>query len=157
MMTFREFLEKKAAEEHHLQRTQQREEWVAAVKRLLEQIRIWVAEADPQGILSVIPFEIERAEPDLGVYRVPALRIGLGDAAVEIRPLARKTHGFIEARGEASVPAEGRVDIVTGGRQYILYRSLLGGRETWYALDDKFRPCPLDRAELEAILQDLLS
>ena len=34
-MTFREFLEKKALEQHHPERKKRREEWIAAVERLL--------------------------------------------------------------------------------------------------------------------------
>jgi hypothetical protein len=157
MMTFREFLDKQAKQQRHKERRERREEWVAAVGRLIERLRAWLAESDPDKVLDVVPIEVEKAEPDLGVYRVPGLRIGLGDAAVQVVPVGRNVVGTVGPRGDLGVRAEGRVDITDGIRKSILYRTLRDGQEAWYALDEHFQAAPLDRGRLEGILQDLLS
>jgi hypothetical protein len=69
MMTFREFLQQKAAEQQQQGRRERRDEWVAAVDRLIEQLRTWLAESDPDRLLDVVRQEVEKAEPGLGVYQ----------------------------------------------------------------------------------------
>jgi hypothetical protein len=157
MMTFREFLEKQSNQQRQKERRARREEWVAAVGRLITQLRAWLAESDPGNVLDVVPMEVERAEPDLGAYRIPALKIGLDDTAVQVMPVGRNVVGIVGPHGDIGVRAEGRVDITDGIRRYILYRTLKEGRDNWYALDERFQAEPLDRSRLEAILQDLLS
>ena len=109
------------------------------------------------NLLDVVPREIDRAEEGLGTYRVPALKVGMGEAGVQVVPVARNVVGFVGPRGDVGVRAEGRVDVTDGTRKYILYRTLQDGTERWYALDERFEAAPLDRPRLEAILQDLLS
>jgi hypothetical protein len=157
MIAFRDFLRKKAEEEQNVHRRERRDQWIAAVRRLLDQLRAWLAEADPDKVLDVIPLEVQKIEPGLGIYTIPALKIGLGDAAVKVDPMGRNAVGIIELPGRPPTRAEGRVDITDDIHRYILYRLLDDGRDVWYALDEKFRPEPLDRGRLEAILQDLLS
>ncbi len=157
MTTFQQFLEKFAKEQRQPERRQRRDEWIAAVGRLIEQIRAWLAESDPHQLLDVIPFEVEKWEPALGKYKIPSLKIGVGEEAVRVDPMGRDAVGVVKRLGENGLKAEGRVDITDGVRKYILYRTLEGGEERWYVLDERFEPAPLDRARLEAILQDLLS
>ncbi len=83
-MTFQEFLEKKAQPAHYQERRERREEWITAVRRLLDQLRAWLAESDPMGVLDAVPMEIEKSEPGLGTYRVSSLKISLGEAAVDV-------------------------------------------------------------------------
>lgn len=156
-MTFREFLEKQAEQQRHKERRERREEWTAAVGRLIDRLRAWLAESDPKQVLDVLPMETEIAEPGLGVYRVPGLKVSLGDAAVRVVPVGRNVVGLVGPQGDVGGRAEGRVDITDGIRKYILYRTLQEGQENWYALDERFRAAPLDRGRLEGILQDLLS
>jgi hypothetical protein len=156
-MTFREFLETKAQQSHHRERRERREEWITAVRQLVEQLRAWLAESDPAGVLDIVPMEIERAEPGLGIFRIPSLKISLGEAAVEVMPVGRYAVGMVGPQGDAGMRAEGRVDITDGIRRYILYRTLQDAQEKWYALDERFQAVPLDRARFEGILQDLLS
>jgi hypothetical protein len=157
MMTFREFLQKKAEEQHQPQRRQRRDEWIEAVRRLITQLRAWLAEADPEKLLDVVPLVVERVEPGLGAYSIPSLKIGVGDATVEVVPIGRNALGFVNpSRGEG-LRAEGRVDITDGVRKHILYRTLADGQETWHILNEQFESAPLDLGRLEAILQDLLS
>lgn len=156
-MTFQEFLEKQSQQQHHKERREQREEWIAAVSRLIAQLRAWLDEADPARVLDVVPIDTEKAEPGLGLYRIPGLKIRLGEAAVQVVPVGRNAVGFVAPNGDVGIRAEGRVDITDGVRRYILYRTLKDGEEDWYALDEHFQAAPLDRARLEGILQDLLS
>ncbi len=156
-MTFQEFLEKQAQQSRHTERRERREEWIAAVDRLVKQLRAWLAESDPAGVLDVVPIEIERAEPDLGIYRIPGLKISLGESAVQVVPVGRNVVGTVGTQGDVARRAEGRVDITDGIRRYICYRTLIDGQETWYALDERFQAAPLDKARVEGILQDLLS
>jgi hypothetical protein len=156
-MPFREFLEKRAQHPHQRERRERREEWITAVHRLVEQLRAWLAESDPGAVLDVVPIEIEKAEPGLGVYRIPGLKVRLGEAAVEVVPVGRNVVGGVGPQGAVGVQAEGRVDVTDGIRRYILYRTLQDGQEKWYALDERFQAAPLDRVRLEGILQDLLS
>jgi hypothetical protein len=157
MMTFREFLDKQAQRSDHVERRQRRDEWVAVVGRFLNQLRAWLVESDPKGVLDVVPMEIERFEPNLGSYRIAALKINLGASAVEVTPVGRNTVGIMEPPGDAVLRAEGRVDITDGIRRYICYRTLKEGQEKWYAVDERFQAWPLDKERVEAILQDLLS
>lgn len=157
-MTFREFLEKQAEQRHHKERRQRREEWIAAVCRLIDQLCAWLAESDPDKVLAVVPMEIEAIEPGVGTYRVPSLKISLADAAVQVVPVGRNVVGIVFPQGDGvGIHAEGRVDITDGLRRYILYRTLKDGQEQWYALDEHLHAVPLDRGRLEGILQDLLS
>jgi hypothetical protein len=156
-MTFQEFLEKRAQEGHHRDRRERRDEWIAAVGRLLEQLQAWLAEADPAKVRDVIPIEVERAEPALGSYTIPGLKIRLGETAVQVLPVGRDAVGFVGPQGQGGTPVEGRVDITDGVRRYILYRTRNDGEERWYALDERFQATHLDRGRLEGILQDLLS
>ena len=156
MSTFQEFLEKLHQRQKGRERRERLQEWVGAVNRLLAQIRTWLAESDPKKLLDVIPIEVQRVEPGLGVYTVPALRIGVGEASVEVSPIGREALGVLQVQGREPVRAEGRVDITDEARKHTLYRVLSGGKETWYALDDFFMPVELDRRRLEAILEDML-
>jgi hypothetical protein len=156
-MTFQDFLSTVAENQGSKDRHQRREEWVAAVRRLVERLRDWLAESDPRKLLDVVPLSLERAEPSLGVYEVPGLKISAGDASVQIVPVGRNAVGIVGLPGDGGLPAEGRVDVTDGARRYILYRTLKDGQESWYVVDERFRATPLDRGRLEEVLQDLLS
>jgi hypothetical protein len=157
-MTFQEFLDKQAGlQQHYKERRARRDEWITAVRRLIDQLRAWLAESDPRGVLDVVQVEIERAEPDLGAYTIPGLRISVGDSAVQVIPVGRNVVGTVFPPGDAGIRAEGRVDITDGVRRHILYRTLNNGQDRWYALDEHLQAVPLDRGKLEEILQDLLS
>jgi hypothetical protein len=156
-MTFQDFLKQKAADEKEHKRRKRRAEWRAAVERLLDQIRAWLAESDPERILDVTPDQAERWEPGLGYCSLPTLTIEVGSDTIRVEPMGRHALGIVELPSGAVLKAEGRVDITAGARKYILYRTIADDKETWYALDEKFAPTRLDRGRLEAIVQDLLS
>jgi hypothetical protein len=156
-MTFREFLQKKAQEKDSIERRQRREEWVASLHRLFDQLRAWLAESDPDQVLEVIPNRALCAERGLGYYEVPAMKISTGDTTMEVEPLARNVIGKVELDDGTRLRTEGRVDIRANGPKYMLYRTLENGQEQWYVVDDRYRSTPLNRLRLEEILLDLLS
>ena len=61
MMTFKEFLEKQAPQSHYRERSERRQEWITAVGRLIEQVREWLTEADPRGVINIQVFEIQKS------------------------------------------------------------------------------------------------
>jgi len=140
-------------------------EWLAALRRLLEQIQNWLHAADPEGLLEVEPYEVQRAESRLGIYDAPALKIRLNADEVAVLPIGRYAIGPLPAemykalQGVAGTdgPAGGRVDITDGERRYMLFRAIKSDPERWFAVDDLSKVNLFDQARLEAILQDLWS
>ena len=87
MLSFREFLKTKADEAGVKDRHRRRSEWLDAIRRLFDQIREWLRESDPEGVLDIEPYEVSRTEPDLGTYDAPALKIRLGPGEVNVLPI----------------------------------------------------------------------
>jgi hypothetical protein len=156
MTSFQEFLHKKAEEQRQSFRREKRDEWIVAVRHLLDQIQTWLKEADPEGLLDFLDLEFEKAEVGLGRYKVPGLKIGVGDLAVQVVPVARNVVGSSRFLGDGA-QVIGRVDITDGIRKYILRRIQKEGSECWEVMDEEYGTAILDRPRLEAILQDLLA
>jgi hypothetical protein len=156
MTSFQEFLHKKAEEQDQPSRRERRDEWIAAVNRLITQIDTWLREADPAGILDLIDIDFDKAESALGRYKINGLKIVVGDLSAQVVPVAGKVVGSSWVQGDGAQLA-GRVDITNGIKKYIVMRVIKDGVETWEVRDEKFGAAPLDRARLESILQDLLS
>jgi hypothetical protein len=163
--TFQEFLRQKAEGTSSRDRIRHRDEWLGALNRLFDLIRNFLREADPDDLLEIVPYEVQRVEDRLGVYDAPAMKIRLGTDAVDLLPVGRFSIGhlsvhtlrrFQEENGVGETPA-GRVDITDGERKYLLLRSMQGDQDRWFAVDEYSRAALLDRKHLEAILQDLLS
>jgi hypothetical protein len=157
-LSFREFLKTKADETGVKDRHRRRREWLGAIDHLLDQIRDWLRESDPEGVLDVEPYQVSRTEHDLGTYDAPALKIRLGPGEVSILPMGRDVP-FMAIRGAsgAATTFAGRVDISDGFRKYNLYREVGEGRDSWQVRDDRNRFTYLDKESLGQILQDLLS
>jgi len=85
------------------QAAEMREEWVEAVRALLEQARRWAQEAGWQ----VKERECELAEEPLGVYHVPMLEVDTPQGRVVLEPKGRNVAG-----------AEGRVDFYAWPTHY---------------------------------------
>lgn len=157
-MALREFLLKNAPREE-LRRRQGCQEWIAAVDRLLAQLRAWLTEANSMGLLDLEPLEFEKREQGLGAYRIKGLAIHFGERTVKVVPVGRMVLAHL---GPHAAPghenAEGRVDITNGAYKYFLYRKLNDtGEAQWLIQDERSGIRPLDREQFEAILQDLLS
>jgi len=73
--TFKEFLREQAAKEA-AQATKAKDvvdEWRTAVEKLFRQMRAWLAESDPDGVIEIKEQQQEVREPGLGRYHVPRL------------------------------------------------------------------------------------
>ncbi len=156
-MTLREFLLQNVPRDE-MRRRQWREEWVAAVDRLLAQLRSWLTEAGATELLDLEPLELEKREQGLGGYHVKGLAIHFGERTVKVVPVGRTVLAHLGPFAEPGHEnAEGRVDITNGSYKYYLYRKLTNTGEQWLVQDERSRIRPLDRSQFEAILQDLLS
>jgi hypothetical protein len=163
--TFQEFLRQKAAASDWKERSLNRDLWLGALNQLFNQVREWLREADPDGVLEIVPYQVQRMEERLGIYDAPALKIRLGTESVDVRPVGRFSIGPIFSRTPkdslsprgTDQPPKGRVDITDGDRRYMLLRAGGEGPDRWFVMDNDLQETPFDRARLEAILQDLLS
>jgi hypothetical protein len=156
-MTLREFLLKNAPRDE-IRRRQGREEWIAAVDRLLAQLRTWLTDAGTAELLDLEPLEFERREQGLGGYHIKGLAIHFGERTVTVVPVGRLVLAHLGRYAEAGHEnAEGRVDITNGAYKYFLYRKLTDAGEQWLVQDERPDIRPLDREQFEAILQALLS
>jgi len=158
LLSFRDFLKAKADELGVRDRHRRRGEWLGAIHRLLDRIRDWLRESDPEGVLDIEPYEVSRTEQDLGTYDAPALKIRLGAGEVDVRPIGRGVP-FMAIRGASGDATEfsGRVDITDGYRKYNLYREINQGKDLWQISDERNRFTYLNAESFERILQDLLS
>jgi hypothetical protein len=157
--TFTEFLREQAAKREAEAKAGKAaiDEWRAAVERLLAQIRGWLAESDPDGIIQIKDGEQELREPGLGRYRVPRLDLRALDKWIGIIPKARLTVGTAKPpRKDAPERAEGRVDITDELRRYVLYRFRQDGGDLWLIDDLRSEPKPLTHELLEAALMSYL-
>lgn len=132
--TFQEFLQKQA-EKHQAEEMASREvvdEWRLALTRLFEQIRGWLRDSDPRGLIEIVEKQEEIREPGLGHYEAPRLDLRAFGKWIGIIPKARKTVGTAKPpQKSAPERAAGRVDITDELRRYILYRFKEGGQDQW--------------------------
>jgi hypothetical protein len=159
-MTLREFLlQNTPAMEKEEQRRRARDEWIAAVSRLLAQMRDWLTEAGAAELLDVRPLEVERREQSLGAYVAPGLAIRFGERTVKVEPIARTVLAPAALAPEPGRPrADGRVDVTNDGySRYHLYRKLNSGGEQWFVQYERSGIWPLTKERFEEILQELLA
>jgi len=163
--TLREFLTSKADEYGVRGRNQRRKEWLGAVDRLFVQLQSWMREADPEGLLDVIRYDVSRTERDYGTYDAPALQVRFGPEEVSVEPIyGHPPLSLTFDQGQmASSPdlggadiSGGRVDASNGLRTYHLFRERGDEADAWWIWDgDRF--AKLDPASFGRILKDLLS
>jgi hypothetical protein len=132
------------------------EDWVRAVELLLNQIREWTKEADPENVLKIEKETCGISEEGLGYYHVSRLKIRLDAREVLVTPVARQVVGRFGLPGEPPRPSLGRVDITDGLQKYMLYRIEAAPRNQWYIVDERFRTREFDQAAYEEALVDLL-
>lgn len=129
------------------------EDWRDAVERLFGQIRAWLAESDPEGIIQIKEGKHETSEPSLGQYEVPRLDLRAFGKWVGIIPKARKTVGIATPpQRQAPERAVGRVDMTDELRRYVLYRFRDGDRDVWVIDDLNSGSKPLDQDSFEKAL-----
>ncbi len=131
---FKEFL-RQEAQKHQAEATAGKaivEEWRSSVQQLFGQIRAWLKESDPEGVIEIEESEQEIGEPGLGRYRVPRLNLRAFGNRIYIIPKARKTIGTAQPpQKSAPERAAGRVDITDELRRYVLYRFQENGHDVW--------------------------
>lgn len=158
---FTEFLREKAAKEEAVSAAGKAvvDEWRTAIERLFAQIRGWLADSDPDGIIEIKQGEQELSEEGLGRYRVPRLDLRAFDKWIGIIPKARQNVGAARPpQKSAPARAAGRVDLTDEVRRYVLYRYHEEGAEDVWLIDD-FRwetPKPLGQQAFEAALMSYL-
>jgi len=164
---FQEFLRKKTEGSAWKERKERRVEWLGALNRLFAQIRGFLREADPEGLIEIVDYEVERVEERLGVYDAPALKIRLDTASADVIPVGLNSRKPLSLMNLLAVPgnesrwgdlAVGRVDVTDWERKHILFRSIQNGQDQWYVMmAEKAGLTPFNRQSLEEILLDLLS
>src|SRR5271170_4929071 len=102
--SFQEFLRQKIEGSDWKDRSQRRCEWLNALNRLLDQIRESLREADPEGLLETVPYEVQRVEERLGVYDSPALKMRIGTDSVDVVPMGRYETGPLLLRHYRLLP-----------------------------------------------------
>lgn len=133
------------------------DEWRAAIEQLFAQLRAWLRESDPEGLIEIEESHQDVTEPGLGRYRVPRLNVRAFGKWVGIIPKARKTVGTAKPPQKSVLErAAGRVDMTDELRRYVLYRFRDDGREVWIIDDLHSEPKPLDKEAFEKALMSYL-
>ena len=154
--SFKEWVKKKTEEAEHSERARQVHEWRDAYMALRDQIMAWLLEeGGPEDFFRHIP--IERSEHGLGHCDLIKLQIVVGDESVDVVPMGRNVIGSFGLRGEPAHRGAGRVDITNGVRKYALYRTIQGGQDVWYVVDERSEVTPLSKDLLCEIVMDLMS
>jgi hypothetical protein len=158
--SLKEFLESEAEKlrSEQSEALTKREEWIAAVDRLLAQIKAWLAQADTKGILMIDGSPIRIGERGLGTYEIPALTIGMGTREVRIKPIARVVAAPLRETGRMPVPrAYGRVDMTNGLDRYMIFRTWKDPDDRWTIIEENGPLMePFDQGSFESAFQSLL-
>ena len=159
MASLKEFLAEQAEilKNEPSRATATRDEWVAAVGRLIAQARDWIAEADPGHVLAIEERTVAIREEMIGSYEVPALTIILGVRSARVEPIARGVAGPLARGGEIHARrAFGRVDLTNGLEKYLIYRKEKEPVDRWLIVKQEgYLIRDFDRDSFEAALQSL--
>ncbi len=97
------------------------EEWIGAVRRLINQMTEWLRAADREHLLEIEEEQHKLREIDVGVYTIPGLAIYLEAIKLRVVPIASMVVGPELSNGVLRVTRSfGRVDLTDGGEK--LYR-----------------------------------
>jgi hypothetical protein len=131
---FQEFLQQRA-KKHEAEADAGKavvDEWRLSIEHLFTQIREWLKESDPNGVIEIEESKQEIREPGLGLYRVPRLNLRAFGKWIGVIPKARRTVGIANPpQKSAPERADGRVDITDELRRYVLYRFRNNGQDAW--------------------------
>ena len=132
--------------------------WETAVNELMETIKTWIAESDPEGLLKLHEGISTLHNHEIDQKPLPDLDIFMGKNHVSIRPIAQNVLGprlKPTAEGEWS----GRVDMI--GHPYSFQLWLLitkTGEHSWYIRNDRdYSMRPLTKESFEKAMVELLS
>jgi hypothetical protein len=110
-------------DESNLENLRIRDEWVLALKELMDQIKQWVNESQQEQALLVREHALAKDEQYIGGYTAPALTLAAESCNIEVLPVGRFAIGSI-----------GRVDITN----YKLSHTLLySSKKGWASLDQR--------------------
>jgi hypothetical protein len=159
MRTLKEFLEEEAEKLRTVppKGVVMRDEWIAAVDRLMDQILGWIAEADPNHILTIEERTVTIREQMIGSYEVRALTLILGIWTVRVEPIARGVLGPLDR----SLPYRknrvfGQVNLTNGLQKYKIYRRTKDVDSKWFMTnEDGYDWQEFDRDAFEAAIQRL--
>ena len=134
------------------------EEWQAAVERLYDTMRGWLAESDPDHIIQIAQKPHEMRENGLGTYQIPRLELRAFGRRVGIVPKARLTVASAQLPLKSTLErAKGRVDISDDVRRYVLLRFFdESGGDLWLIDDMISDPVPLHPQAFETSLMGFL-
>ncbi len=141
------------------QAAQKRDEWVAAVDRLNQQIREWLTQADPDHkVLEVSERPYHLREEGIGAYEVRGLSISLGPREIRVEPVARNVAGPVSATGVIHViRAYGRVDLTDGLKKFMIFRVETDPEDRWSIIEqDGYRMRSFDQSAFEEAFKSLL-
>jgi hypothetical protein len=158
--SLKEFLAEQAErlESEQQKAAQCRDEWVAAVESLNQQVCAWIAASDPERILKTNQSQIVLREQGIGEYEIPGLVITLGTRIARLTPVARFALGPLPDTGVGRfLRTHGRVDFTNGLQTYSLYRQFIQP-DQWLIVDqdEPFRLDPFRQESFESALQGLL-
>jgi hypothetical protein len=156
---FKEFLRREAEKRQGEAKANEGlvEEWRAAVERLFQQIRAWLKQSDPNGVIEIKEGEHVITETGLGRYRVPRLDLDFFGKWIGIIPKARgRVATASPPRKSAPGRAIGRVDITDELIRYVLYRFQEDEGEVWLVDDLNLPPKPLTQEVFEKAIMSYL-
>ncbi len=157
MSTLREFLADKVRQADHPAGRQKRDEWVQALQSLQSSLRTWLRQADPNGLLHVGVFDVERIEEGIGYYAAPGLEIRFMGDKIRVVPVGRGVMAPV-SMGPLADFVQGRVDVADGFDKRILYRVVKDDEETWHIASASRKPSvPLTQESFEQMIRELLS
>ncbi len=116
-----------------------RDEWVLALRELMDQIKQWVNETKQEQALIVQERSLAKDEQYIGGYTAPALTLTAGNRNIEVLPVGRFAIGPI-----------GRVDVTN----YRLSHTLLySSKKGWASLEQRK---PLTKSLFFELVQSML-
>lgn len=110
-------------DEANLENLRIKDEWVLALRELMDQIKQWVNETQQERALLVQEHSLEKDEQYIGGYTAPALTLIAESCNIEVLPVGRFSIGSI-----------GRVDVTNYKLSYTL---LYSSKKGWASLDKR--------------------
>lgn len=140
---------------------QKKEDWLNALYALFRQMREWLRQDDPQGVIKLQESFVELVEEEFGEYSAPSLRFDLNGHTAVAMPIARNVLGPSREYGpNASIRGIGRVDLLRAGEKIHLFRIRDVQNQTRWVItrdDGSMTFEDLTRESFESALQRLFS
>jgi hypothetical protein len=141
------------------QAANKRDEWLAAVDRLIQKITTWLTYADPDhAVLEVHETPYQLREEGIGSYEARGLTISAGRRELRVEPIARNVAGPLSSTGVIHVSrAYGRVDLTDGLQKFMIFRVEKVPADQWSIIEqDGFRMRTFDQAAFDEAVKALL-